>query len=37
MYKDVLTGLYALAMCVLILLATRLQALCLDILLEMRK
>lgn len=37
MYKDVLTGLYALAICVLVLLATRLQAICLDILLEIRK
>ena len=37
MYREVLRGMNALAVCILILLATRLQGICLDILLEVRK
>lgn len=37
MYREVLRALNALAVCVLILLATRLQGICLDILFEVSK
>lgn len=37
MYREVLRALHALAVCVLILLVTRLQGICLDILLEVRQ
>lgn len=37
MYREVLRALHALAVCVLILLATRLQGIALDILMEVRK
>lgn len=37
MYREVLRGLHALAVCVLILLVTRLQEICFAILLEARK
>lgn len=37
MYREVLRGMHALAVCILILLATRLQDICFAILLEVRK
>jgi hypothetical protein len=37
MYKEVLRGMMVLAMCILLLLATRLQDICLRILLEVQR
>lgn len=37
MYREVLRAMHALAVCVLILLVTRLQGICLDILLEVTR
>lgn len=37
MYREVLRAMHALAVCVLILLVTRLQGICLDILLEVKR
>lgn len=37
MYREVLRGMHALAVCILILLVTRLQDICWSILLEVRR
>ena len=37
MYREVLRALHAMAVCVLILIVTRLQGICLDILLEVKQ